>query len=245
MKPVSLFRLVFEIVLICIVVVLSLQLDRTRNLMWRHSLIYRVPTHEKLAALTFDDGPYPDYTPRILDILKKLDVKVTFFMVGQRMEKNPDIVRRVVAEGHAIGNHTYTHPRDMEKLSSSQVIRELEKCEELIEQYTWHRTHMFRPPRGLVDSSVARLAEEAGYLTVLWTVSADHHDAPTPKKMAGRVNDLMLPGGIILAHDGSFKSRWKDVAATPLIIDELSKEGYRFVTVPEMLEAAGRMSKGH
>ncbi len=243
MKPASLIRLIFEIILICMVVVLSIQLQSSKPFKWRHSIVYKVPVQEKLVALTFDDGPYAEYTPQVLDTLKQMDVKATFFMVGQRMEQNPDIVRRAVAEGHAIGNHTYTHPRNMEMLFSEQVIRELEKCEELIEQFTGKRTHMFRPPRGLVDSSVARIAEEEGYQTILWTVSADHHDAPTPKDMARRVNKLMLPGGIILAHDGSFKSRWKDVAATPLIIDKLRKEGYRFVTVPEMLQAAGLTTK--
>lgn len=243
MKPVAVVRLVFEIVLVCVIVVLTIQLRKSNEFMWRHGLIYKVPVHEKLVALTYDDGPYPEYTPKILDTLKQLDVKATFFMVGQRMEQNPDLVRRAIAEGHAIGNHTYSHPRDLDKLSSAQVIRELEKCEELIEQFTGNRTLMFRPPRGLVDSSVARIADEEGYQTILWTVSADHHDAPTPRDMARRVDDLILPGGIILAHDGSFKSRWKDVAATPLIIAELKKEGYRFVTVPELLQAAGQMPK--
>ena len=226
----------FEVVLILIIVVLGIRIVNSSTIIWRHDIIHRVPTNTKLAALTFDDGPYPEYTPKILDVLKQYNVKATFFMIGKEMQQHPDIVKRVIAEGHTIGNHTYSHPRNLEKLSSEKVKDELEKCEKIIEQFTEKRTHLFRPPRGMINGDVARITDEEGYWTILWTVSADHHDAPTPVDMATRVKTLMKPGGIILAHDGTFKSRWKDVAATPLIIQELRKQGYKFVTIPELLE---------
>lgn len=203
---------------------------------WRGAVVYSVPTKEKVVALTFDDGPHPKFTPEILDILKKYHVRATFFMIGKDMEKNPDIVKRVIAEGSVVANHTYTHPHNIERDTESRMNFELEKCEKTIEKITGKRAYLFRPPRGLVNGKVMAAAGRNGYRTILWTVCADHHDAPTPKLMAKRVFDHVRPGAIILAHDGSFPSRWKDVDATPIIIEGLKKQGYRFVTVPELLK---------
>jgi peptidoglycan/xylan/chitin deacetylase (PgdA/CDA1 family) len=189
-----------------------------------------------VVALTYDDGPHPIYTPQLLDILDRYNVKATFFMVGKSMEEYPDIVRDAVKRGHVIGNHTFTHPHNIELDTQAQMIRELDSCEQVIERLTGGRAHLFRPPRGLVDGSVFTIANEEGYKTILWTVCADHHDAPTPELMAQRVLRHARPGAIILAHDGSFPTRWKDVAATPLLIEGLRKRGYRFVTVPQLLK---------
>lgn len=213
-----------------------------RNLqVLRHqNLVYWVPVREKVVALTYDDGPHPKFTPEILAILDRYHVKATFFMIGRQMDKYPGIVREILAKGHVIGNHTYTHPANIEADTSAQVIRELEECEKVVERLSGKRAYLFRPPRGLVDSTVFNIAREEGYQTVLWTVSADHHDAPTPRLMADRVIKMIRPGGIILAHDGTFPARWKDVQATPLIIEALKKRGYRFVTVPELLRMGKR-----
>lgn len=236
--------MVFEIFLIIVIIGLlfrqgTLSLNHTG--FYRENLIYWVPVREKVVALTYDDGPHPLYTPEILAILDHYHVKATFFMIGQLMEKYPEIVRDVLAKGHSIGNHTYTHPSNIEADTSAQVIRELEKCELVVERFSGKRAYLFRPPRGLVDSTVFNIAREEGYRTILWTVCADHHDAPTPQQMARRVIKLIRPGGIILIHDGTFSSRWKDVQATPLIIEALKKRGYRFVTVPELLRMGSKV----
>lgn len=244
MNNIGRIRTIFELVLIAIIITLLVRPTKIEvkrpmkaSMSWRGKVIYKIPTQDKIVALTFDDGPDPRFTPQILDELQKKNVKATFFMVGQEMEKHPDIVKRVIAQGDVIANHTYTHPHDIEADTRAQVIRELERCEEIIESFTGQRAKLFRPPRGLIDGSVFQIAEEEGYTTTLWTVCADHHDAPTPELMAKRVLDHIVPGGIILVHDGRLNSRWKDVKATPLIIDELTKRGYRFVTLPELLAA--------
>jgi len=203
---------------------------------WRDGIVHRVQTEEKVVALTFDDGPHPKFTPALLRVLDKYKVKATFFMIGQKMEAYPNIVKGVSDRGHVIANHTYTHPHNIELDTESQITRELEMCERVIERMTGKRAHLFRPPLGLVDGTVLTIAEEQGYRTILWSVCADHHDAPTPELMAQRVIKRVRPGGIILAHDGRFGTRWKDVAAAPIIIEALTKEGYRFVTVPELLK---------
>jgi peptidoglycan-N-acetylglucosamine deacetylase len=206
-------------------------------LYWRIGVVAHVPSREKIVALTFDDGPHPVFTPELLALLDRYDVKATFFMIGSRMKQYPELVKAVLAHGHTIGNHTYTHPGNLTAETRAQVRGELEQTEQVIEHLAGRRAYLFRPPRGLLDRAVFRAAAAEGYRTILWTVSADHHDAPTPELMAQRVLQRIRPGGIILAHDGVFCTRWKDVAATPLIIEGLRRRGYRFVTVPELLDA--------
>jgi peptidoglycan/xylan/chitin deacetylase (PgdA/CDA1 family) len=203
---------------------------------WQQAVVHRVHTNEKVVALTYDDGPHPVFTPEILRILDKYHVKATFFMIGKRMEDHPEVVKEILDDGHAIGNHTYTHPGNLERDTRKQVTRELMECETVIERIIGERTRLFRPPKGLIDGTIFTIAEDEGYQTILWTVSADHHDAPTPQAMADRVLKHVVPGAIILAHDGTVAGRWKDVAATPLIIESLRKKGYRFVTLPELLK---------
>ena len=235
LKRLGLARTLFELALVAMIVFLAANRPVPAT-MWRERLIYSAPTQEKVVALTYDDGPHPVFTPRLLDILDNYHVKATFFMIGKNMEAYPDIVREVVRRGHVIGNHTYSHPLSIDLDTQAQVIRELDRCEQVIERLTGSRAHLFRPPRGMVDGSVFTLADAEGYKTILWSVCADNHDALTPQLMAQRVIKHNRPGGIILAHDGIFPTRWKDVAATPLIIEALKKRGYRFVTVPELLK---------
>lgn len=243
MRYLGLLRLIFELILIIIIVVLATR-PPSPGIFWFESVVHTIPTKEKIVALTFDDGPHPTFTPKILDILDKYHIKATFFMIGKRMEQYPEIVEDVVSRGHIIGNHTYTHPNNIKADTQTQIIRELEQCEQVIEKMTGRRTHIFRPPKGLVNGTVFMIAEEEGYKTILWTVSADHRDTPTPQLMAERVLKHIRPGSIILAHDGTFCTRWKDVAATPIIIESLLKQGYRFVTVPELLEAGSKIRIG-
>ncbi len=243
MKPMKWLRVAFELSLVGLVFFFATRPAMTPAL-WFDSVVHRVPTDQKVVALTYDDGPHPIYTPQLVKILDKYKVKATFFMIGREMDKYPNIVKDVASRGHVIANHTYTHPSNIEADTAAQIIRELEMCEQVIERLTGKRAHLFRPPKGLIDGTVFTIAQEEGYRTILWTVSADHHDAPTPELMAQRVIKHIRPGAIILAHDGTFYSRWRDVAATPLIIEALRKKGYRFVTVPELLKMA-KPSKIH
>lgn len=201
-------------------------------------VIRGVQTTNKIVALTYDDGPHPVFTPEILRVLDKYHVKATFFMIGSRMEQYPWLVREVIARGHAIGNHTYSHPPDFKLSPTGQIDFEIDKCEDVIRQLCGTSPRLFRPPKGLVSNNMLALAMTKGYETVLWTVCADNHNAPTPEAMAKRVISRVRPGAIILAHDGMYPMRWRDVAATPLIIEGLLKQGYRFVTVPELLSSA-------
>lgn len=161
----------------------------------------------KVVALTFDDESHPVYTPQVLDILEQYKVRATFFLIGRRAERYPKIVHQIVAKGHEIGNHTYSHPKDLSKESLDAIRQEIEKGTIAIEKATGVRPKLFRPPKGFLNYRVLTIAQLEGYTLVFWTVSADHEDAPTPEVMAKRVLKLVHPGAIILMHDGCTKLR--------------------------------------
>lgn len=201
-------------------------------------VVHYVITQQPVIALTFDDGPHPVFTPKALDILKHYRVSATFFMVGMEMEKHPDLVNRVLREGHVIANHTYSHRR-LYKLTSGELSQEVSKTERLITQFTRQSSRLLRPPWGMYSQQVCRFVRQKGYHIVLWTVCAEHHDAPTPEAMAQRVLKKVRPGGVILAHDGSAGEkidRSRTMQSLPFIIEGLQKKGYRFVTVPDLMK---------
>lgn len=207
------------------------------DLRWRGEVVSRVTTPRKVVALTFDDGPSPSFTPAILRILAGWRQPATFFMVGSQVERYPAVARAVTAAGHAVGNHTGDHPRDLTALPAEQVRAELRRGSRALRSVLGTTTTLFRPPYGSINGSVERVAAEEGYRTLLWTVCADHHDAPTPAAMAQRVLRQLRPGAIVLFHDGDTPNRWKDVAALPLVLQPLLARGYRCVTVPELLRS--------
>lgn len=162
-------------------------------------------------------------------------VKATFFMIGERMQKWPEIVKATVDGGHEVANHTYSHPRDLAKSPYTRIASDISDWGPVRNKIISQRCDLFRPPRGLVGPSVLSVAQQEGYETVLWSVSPYHHESRTPGLMAQRVVERVRPGGIILMHDGRYPMRWRDVAATPHIIEALRRDGYRFVTVSELL----------
>jgi len=194
-----------------------------------------IATRQRVVALTYDDGPHPVYTPRIMSILARYHARATFFMIGSRMARWPEIVKQAARQGDIIANHTYTHPNNLENLPRHRIMRELASDQRLIHTLVGRTYPLFRPPKGLLNRELALTAHMEGYTVILWSVSAYHHEARTPELMARRVLDRIRPGAIVLMHDGRYPMRWRDVQATPLIIEELRQRGYRFVTVPELL----------
>jgi peptidoglycan/xylan/chitin deacetylase (PgdA/CDA1 family) len=205
-------------------------------------IIWRVPTDRKVVALTIDDGPDPKYTPTVLAIARQKGIRLTFFLVGREVQAHPDLARREVAEGHAIGNHTWDHPLLLRDTAVDDAA-EIKRCGDVIEAVCGRRARLFRPPWGLWDDDAFVEAERQGYRMILWTVAVEHHSAQTPEAMAQRVLQKVRPGTIILAHDGEPNGpidRSKTMQALPLIIDRLRERGYRFVTVPELLRIGRR-----
>ncbi len=191
-------------------------------------------------AITFDDGPDPKWTPRILDILKERGVPAAFFLVGQNCEDHPGLVARIVAEGHEIGNHTYYH-RNLATMSEWQMKLELDGTQRLIQSITGRSTTLFRPPYN-ADSNPADLselaplaiAEDLGYTIVLEKIDPQDWARPGAAEIVQRVKDLRDEGNIILLHDAG-GDRSQTVEALPQIIDYLHARGDRIVSLSELL----------
>ncbi|MGE5390754.1 MAG: polysaccharide deacetylase family protein [Deltaproteobacteria bacterium] len=225
----------FQLQLLAVLFLFAMSAFYPRSAWSYPGAIYDRPVKEKVVAITFDDGPMPVYTTQILDILDQYQAKATFFMIGERMKEYPGIVKEVSDRGHVIANHTFTHPANLRTLDDQQVQWELKAASDVSENLTGQRVYLFRPPRGIMDDRLMRTVRGAGYEVIIWSICADNHAAPTPELMAKRVTEQIKPGQIILLHDGRVPERKLDVEATRLILADLSAKGYRFVTVPELL----------
>jgi peptidoglycan-N-acetylglucosamine deacetylase len=192
----------------------------------------KLDSQHKAIALTFDDGPWPTTTRQILDILKKNNIKATFFWVGRYLQTYPELGKQVAASGHAIGNHTWNH--QYIKYNEDGAAREIDRTSSLIEELTGVKTSMFRPPGGILNNGLAAYAQKKNYAVIMW--SADSLDWRTAtQSLMDNVMRQANSGGIVLMHDGG-GNRSRTVAALPDIIARLRKEGYIFVTVPELLQ---------
>ncbi len=200
-------------------------------------VLWRGDGSRKEIALTFDDGPDPVFTPQVLALLRRHRAHATFFLIGKFVRKNPEIVRRTLSEGHAVGNHTETHPH-LERFLAPEVRSEMERCDEALASEARIRTWLFRPPRGEWNPTIFDVARSRGDRLILWTYAVEHRDAPTADSMAKRALDLAQPGAIVLMHDGGHRD--KTVQALAQILDGLERRGYRFVTVPELLGIRGQ-----
>ncbi len=195
-------------------------------------------------ALTFDDGPDPLYTPAILDILAQHNVKATFFVVGRHVELYPDIARRIVAEGHDIGNHTYSH-RSLIPLGTERVLEEIIRCEEIIEAVTGERPYLFRPPRGVYSQAVREILNERQYTLALWSISSQDWRESSSRIITQNILQSVCGGDILLFHDsGNIISaqggnRYNTVSALPVILAGLEEKGLIPVTMSEMLIIKG------
>jgi polysaccharide deacetylase family sporulation protein PdaB len=198
-------------------------------------VIKKVQTDKPWIALTFDDGPDPLETPEILDVLKKYNANATFFVIGEQGHKYPDIIQREVSEGHEIANHSFSH-RDFRRLSENGIKQEISKSDDEIYSITGQHTKLFRPPEGYYNKLIVQLAEQAGYTVILWTWYQDSKDWSKPgvPKIVNRVISNAHPGDIVLFHD-RISGRSQTVKALNAILPELQKQGYKFVTVSELI----------
>lgn len=193
--------------------------------------------YEKVIALTIDDGPWENTTAQMLDILKENDVKATFFWVGTSIQANPELAKRVVAQGHAIGNHTWHHW--YKQMSEATAKSEIDRTAELIYKTTGVKTSLFRPPGGYLNNGLAAYAKSQKYAVIMWSqTSADTDPRAKPQVFVKNVLRDAKPGGIVLMHDGG-GDRTRTVQALPQIITKLKQQGYRFVTIPELLSGSG------
>jgi peptidoglycan-N-acetylglucosamine deacetylase len=200
--------------------------------------VTHVPIHQKIVALTYDDGPNPPYTNEIVDYLHSQHVVATFFVVGRAVAAHPDVVREEVKDGDALGNHTWDHGHLVLE-SPRHIAREITQCEAAIYSATGEQPHLFRPPFGARDYTVINIARRLGYQIIMWSVPLPRDwQSPPPTVIRDRVLRYVRDGAIIVLHDGNRGrpgNRAATVAATKLIVEALKTQGYTFVTVPQLL----------
>lgn len=193
----------------------------------------------KYVALTFDDGPHPEVTPRILDTLKQHEAKATFFMLGIQAEYYPSLADRVEEAGHEIGNHTMNH-QDLTTLGVSQILEEAQQPNSIIEKATGETPTVLRPPYGALNEDVKKIASDVGLPIIMWSVDS----LDWKSRNAAAVNDVVMsnvaPGSIVLLHD--IHSTTAD--ALPQLLTSLKEQGYQMVTVSQLLELWGETGTG-
>jgi len=192
----------------------------------------------RIVALTFDDGPHPEHTVALLDLLAAEGVQATFFVVGTEVARHPSIARRIVEDGHQIANHSYNHP-DYRDLSYQEIRTDIERSQDIIEDATGVRPDWIRPPYGLTDASVYSVIGDKDLMIAHWTVDPTDWRIPGPRVIRNRVVANSYPGAVILLHDGG-GNRTQTVRATRGIIRELRAADYEFVTVERLYNRANR-----
>ena len=182
--------------------------------------IWRIPSEEKVVYLTFDDGPVPEVTPQVLDILESNNIKATFFCVGDNVAKHPELFKQIKQSGHSVGNHTYNHVRGF-KTKNAKYIDNIEKADKLI------KSSLFRPPHGTLKKLQYNTVIKKYWLIMWDVISCDYDPNLTPDQCLSNVTDFVQNGSIITFHD-SIKAKNNVLKVLPEAIAFLKKEGYSF-----------------
>ena len=183
-------------------------------------------------AITFDDGPQPSNTPRLLQMLRERNIKATFFVVGELAREHPNIIRAILADGHEIGNHTMKHPLNMTRLSDDKINEEVGGLANLLQDIAGYRSRLFRPPGGNTNEHIKNmLYNQYGYLNILWSVDPNDWKKPGISVVTHRLVSGAHNGAILLCHD-LHKST---VDAMPGTLDGLLARGFQFVTVSQLI----------
>ncbi|MDD5595282.1 MAG: polysaccharide deacetylase family protein [Candidatus Omnitrophica bacterium] len=229
------------VVFIILLAVVSFTIFFDQAVLVRRGTVYRVPESQKLVAITFDDGPSPVWTPKILDALQRAGVKATFFMIGEHVLKYPEIAKRVVKEGHEIGNHSFDH-HVLLYYTMEELEQEVNSGEDAIRKVTGVTTHYFRPPKAWLTAAEKKKLKEMGYEVILWSLNSKDWVTFDDKYIIRYLVRHVRPGDIILFHDsgGVFNteggSRHETVLTIPKLVEKLQDRGYKFVTISQLLD---------
>lgn len=195
---------------------------------WKNSILFRLPKHCNQIALTFDDGPDPEYTPRLLDLLAKHQLKATFFVLGKRAEEHPQLLQRMVNDGHTIGNHTYSHI-NCSKISLDEVRQELARTDAAIRAaLPEYQPLWFRPPWGQLTRAQRKLVLIQGRRIVLWSYTVNDHSATT-EEIIDRSGGLQSRD-IFLLHDRNAQTQ----AALPELLKRVKEQGWQSLPLDQL-----------
>ncbi|MCE5168838.1 polysaccharide deacetylase family protein [Paenibacillus profundus] len=203
---------------------------------YRSHFLLQGPSDRKCISLTFDDVPDNHFTPQVLDVLNQYGVKATFFVVGNRAEKYPEIVQRMVNEGHVIGNHSYDHA-NLPKLSDESFRHQVTRTEDIVRGITGQQMRYIRPPYGNISEEQIKWLASQDMLIVNWNVDSLDWKGLTPEQIEANVMSHLTSGAIVLQHaaGGEGGDLSGTVKALPLIIEQLNQQGIKMVTLPELL----------
>lgn len=202
-------------------------------------------------ALTFDDGPHPRCTPRVLETLESFQAKATFFVIGRYLQEHGELVAAASRAGHLVANHSFHHFRAMSFLSAEKIRQEVFLCQEALEKWVGYRPRFYRQPAGFRNPRIFAILEKLGMSLVGWQAHAFDNLVKEPRAIAQRILKSVRPGGVILLHDGWDRDEEQDRAPTlealPLILQGLKDRGLEFFTLDRLLgmskEAQGESSK--
>jgi len=200
-------------------------------------VIWRAPIHERKIALTFDDGPHPVYTPKVLEVLERFKVPATFFLIGKHVQNNLTLARETVQAGHEVGNHTFTHRR-LWRLTDINMFDEIKRTDEVLRNLNGVAPRFLRPPMGAFSKRVLNNVESVGYKTVIGNVYPRDSHLPSKEKILSRVLSRIIKGSIIILHDGgntNHVDRSRTIWAAERFIPELQERGFEFVTLSDLL----------
>ena len=185
---------------------------------------------ERKIAITFDDGPH-EMTPQVLDLLQRFNVKATFFCIGSRIEQHPEIFRRILAEGHVAGNHTYSHSKSFGFFSAEKITQEINQTNALAENLSGKKNLLFRPPFGVTTPNLRKAIRQTKQSVIGWNIRSLDTVTEDENQVFERIRKRIVPGGIILLHDTSLKT----VHVLERLLLHLKSENYEVVPVTELL----------
>lgn len=185
---------------------------------------------EKKIALTFDDGP-SEFTLQVLELLKKYNVRAAFFCIGKNIEKHPEIVKQIIAEGHLAGNHSYSHSKFFDFYNAKKIKAEIEKTDELLKKFTSKKINFFRPPYGVTTPSIRRALKITGHKTIGWNIRSLDGGTKNQELIFNRIIKRVSPGGIVLLHDTASHS----VLVLEQFLQFLQQNNYEVISIEELL----------
>jgi peptidoglycan/xylan/chitin deacetylase (PgdA/CDA1 family) len=192
----------------------------------------RKKTSDKVVALTFDDGPDPENTPPVLDVLRQYGVQATFFCIGKRAEEQPAIVRRIQQEGHLVGNHSYVHTPSFPLFSTTRMIADLQQSQQILERITGTKITLFRPPYGVTNPMVRKAVHTLGYTVIGWSIRSFDTRKEGENRIFNRIVKQIRPGSVILLHDRLPGSA--DLLVR--LLDYFKRQGYKVVRIDKLFE---------
>lgn len=222
---------ILPVILLLVVIALVQASYRIRSGVYVKALCEK-KTDRKVVALTFDDGPDPVQTPKVLEVLRRYGVPATFFCVGSNAEGNEPLLRQMVGEGHLIGNHSFSHSGYFPLFMKRRMVEELEKTDALFENITGHRVYLFRPPFGVTNPTVAAALKHSGHQVVGWNIRSFDTRKEEIGKIFRRVTEKVRPGSVILLHDRLPESD----RLLEMIIIYLHDNGYEMQRIDRMFE---------